>query len=112
MSEFRLTPAQRHDLRAWLGSTPDVSASRRAVALLALDEGRSLTQAAELLGVSRQSVYNWAQAYSRCPDPDALLSHYGGGRPGAWTPDLCRLLGDALRRRPHRLGYPGTSWTV
>jgi transposase len=82
------------------------------MALLALDEGQSVGEVAEFLGVSRQSVYNWADAFESAPRPEALRDHYGGGRPSLWTRSMQRLLQGGLRRRPADLGYAGVNWTV
>jgi transposase len=112
MSEIQLTTGQRELLRASLEAPPSTGYYRRALALLALDEGNSVGEVAELLGVSRQSIYNWVQAYEQSPQPDALLDHYGGGRPRLWTKPLERLLQRGLRCRPDDLGYPGMNWTV
>jgi transposase len=112
MSEIQLTVAQRELLQACVETAPSMGFYRRAVAILALDEGRSVGEAAELLGVSRQSVYNWMQTYEQSPQPEALCDHYGGGRPSFWTEQLERVLRDALHRRPEDLGYLGMNWTV
>src|SRR5579862_5886871 len=112
MSDIRLTPAQREALRTYLEAPPSTGFYRRAVALLALDEGQAVGTVAELLGVSRQSVYNWARAYRRSPGPEALWDRYGGGRPTLWTPQREALLEQCLRRRPDELGYTGVNWTV
>src|SRR5947209_10595741 len=92
MSAIRLTASQRQQLEACLPAAPGAGFYRRAVALLALDEGQSVGAVADLLGVSRQSVYNWAEAYDHAPGPEALRDHYGGGRPSLWTRSLQRLL--------------------
>ena len=74
MHGFRLSAAQRHELRAVLHGPPATPRYRRAVALLALDAGRLVTEVADLLGVSRQTIHNWVAAYQRAPDyGEALL---------------------------------------
>jgi transposase len=112
MSEIRLTAAQREALRTYLEAPPSTGFYRRAVALLALDEGQSVRAVAELLGVSRQSVYNWARAYRRSRRPEALWDRYGGGRPTLWTPQRQAILEQGLLRRPDELGYTAVNWTV
>lgn len=112
MREISLTAAQRESLQACLQSPPSASFSRRALALLALDDGQSVAEVAEWLGVSRQSIYNWWQAFAASHGPEALLDGYGVGRPTLWTPRLERLLLQGLDRRPDDFGYPGMNWTV
>lgn len=112
MSELRLTAVQRRWLQAALKTPPTAGYYRRAVALLALDEGLSVGEVAELLGVSRQSVYNWSQAFAQSPRPETLCDDFGGGRPTLWSEQAQALLSECLRRRPEELGYTGVNWTV
>jgi transposase len=112
MSEIQLTVGQRELLQACLESPPSTGFYRRALALLALDDGQSVGEVAELLGVSRQSIYNWMRAYQQSPRPESLGDCYGGGRPRLLTGQLERLLQCGLRHRPDDLGYLGMNWTV
>src|SRR5437879_4693821 len=81
MSEVRLTSSQRRRLRAQLHEAEDASYYRRPLAILELDGGQSVAEVADALGVTRQSVYNWTQAYAAAHDVAALRDHYGIGRP-------------------------------
>jgi transposase len=112
MSEIQLTNGQRELLQAGLEAAPSPGFARRAFAILALDEGQSVPEVAELLGVSRQSVYNWWQAFERSPRPETLCDRFGGGRPSLWTERMGQLLQDGLRGRPEDFGYTGMNWTV
>lgn len=112
MSELRLTTAQRRWLQAARKTPPSTGCYRRATALLALDEGQSVGAVAELLGVSRQSVYNWSQAFAQSPRPETLVGDFGGGRPTLWTQEACTVLCECFRHRPEELGYAGMNWTV
>jgi transposase len=107
-----LTAAQRRQLRRQLRQPGDVRPYRRAVALLEVGGGQSVAAVAAQLGVSRQSVYNWVEAYRRSPGPQALADGYGPGRPSLWTEELRALLRAALRQSPGGLGYRGVNWTV
>jgi transposase len=112
MIDVRLTLLQRRQLSARLRATDDASYARRLLAILALDEGESVSEVAERLAVSRQTVYNWARAFEAGGNPTALEDQYGGGRPSVWTERLESLLLAALRQRPDQLGYPGPNWTI
>lgn len=112
MIDVRLTSAQRRQFSARLRATDDASYGRRLLAILALDEGESVAEVAERLGVTRQSVYNWARAFETGGSTAALEDHYGGGRPTVWTEELETLLLTALQQRPDQFGYPGPNWTV
>src|SRR5437016_520588 len=105
MSILRLTACQRRLLRVELSATDDASYYRRLLALLQLDRGQSTADVAQALGVTRQSVYNWARAFQRSPRPATLEDHYGIGRPTVWTDDLRALLRSCFRQRPDALGY-------
>src|SRR5215216_195190 len=102
---IRLTARQRRQIRDRLRAARDASYCKRLVALLELDRGTPAAEVADLLGVSRQSVYNWADGYRTSADPDALRDRYGAGRPSSWTAELRQLLRTALRHRPEHLGY-------
>jgi transposase len=114
MTDVRLMSSQRRQFSARLRATEDASYGQRLLALLALDEGESVAAVAERLGVTRQSVYNWARAFETGGSATALEDRYGGGRPSVWTEKLEALLLAALRQRPDQLGYPGPAhsrWT-
>src|SRR5439155_13551631 len=85
MTSVQLTSAQRRQLQGRLREADDASYYRRLLALLALDEGDSVAEVAERLGVTRQSVYNWARLYEAEGTAAALQDRYGRGRPSVWT---------------------------
>src|SRR5262245_20430754 len=112
MSIVHLTPWQRRKLRDQLRRAHDAGYYRRLLAVLELDRGKSVAEVADLLRVTRQSVYNWADSFAADPGPAALRDRYGVGRPSVWTAALQALLLAALQRRPEELGYAGVNWTV
>jgi transposase len=112
MSIVPLTAFQRRRLCDQLDRAREASYYRRLLALLELDRGRSVAEVAQTLGVTRQSVYDWADAFAACPDPGALRDQYGLGRPSLWTGELEALLLSGLERRPEEVGLLGVNWTV
>lgn len=112
MSRFKLTYWQRRHLRRQLKAAEDARTYRRTLAVLELDRGRSAADIAAMLGVTRQSVHNWAATFARETDPAALADRHRSGRP----PELFEQTECALRslmpRSPQELGYPDTGWTV
>jgi transposase len=112
MIDVRLAPSQRRQVSARLRATDDASYGRRLLAILALDEGEPVSEVAERLGVTRQTVYNWVRTFEAGGGATALEDRYGGGRPTVWTGELEALLLAALRQRPDQLGYPGPNWTI
>jgi transposase len=112
MSQLHLTSRQRHRLRRQLAATDDVRLFRRTLAILELDYGRPAADIARLLGVSRQAVYNWLEAYTGTRDPTALEDHRGRGHYLVLDEDAEHLVEALLARSPQELGYPHVSWTV
>lgn len=112
MSQLHLTSWQRHRLRRQLAAAEDVRLYRRTLAVLEFDHGRPAADIARMLGVTRQTVYNWVEAYTGSGDPAALEDHRGGGYCPLLDEDAEHLLEALLARPPQELGYPHTSWTV
>jgi transposase len=79
---------------------------------LEFDYGRSATDIARMLGVTRQSVYNWVEAYTQDRDPASLEDELGRGRHPLLDEDQEHLLEAILSMSPQKLGYPHVSWTV
>ncbi|MCI0353932.1 MAG: helix-turn-helix domain-containing protein [Acidobacteria bacterium] len=112
MSERRLTPWQRTRLRRQLHQTRDARVLRRTLAVLEYSQGRSITAIARMLGRTRQSVYNWVDAYTQDHDPAALHDEDRAGRPSLWTEDLRAILQTLLGQAPDQWGYFAVNWTV
>ena len=112
MSQLQLTSYQRRRLRRQLAEARDARLYRRTLAILEIDRGRSPTDIAAMLGVSRQSVYNWAGAYASARDPAVLAEADRPGRPPLLAGDADGLLRRLLGCSPQDLGYPATTWTV
>src|SRR4051812_34517277 len=112
MSRLHLTSWQRQRLRAQRAATHDAHLFRRTVAVLEYDRGLSATEIARMLGVTRQSIYNWVDAYLQARDPAALADAAGRGRHTLLDEDQEHLLAALLARPPQDLGYPHGSWTV
>src|SRR5437660_10798816 len=81
MSRLDLTSWQRQRLRRQLVETRDARLFRRILAVLEYDRGRPVADIARMLGVTRQSVYHWADLYTQDPDPATLEDQPGRGRP-------------------------------
>src|SRR3954467_15777927 len=107
MTTVQLTPPHRRKLRAQLRRAEGAGYYRRLLAVLELDRGQSVAFVADLLRVTRQSVYNWARSFAACLESTTLQDHYGSGRPSAWDERLEALLLACLPTRPRELGYAG-----
>ena len=112
MSRLNLTSWQRRRLRRQLAETQDARLFRRTLAVLEFDHGRSAADIARMLGVTRQSVYEWVEIYTQGHDPASLEDEGGRGRHPLLDEDQEHLLEALLAVSPQDLGYPHVSWTV
>jgi transposase len=112
MSRLNLTSWQRRRLRRQLRETPDSRLFRRTLAVVEFDHGRSASDLAHMLGVTRQSIYNWVETYTQTRDPASLEDEEGRGRRPLLDEDQQHLLEALLGRSPQSLGYPHGNWTV
>ena len=63
---IRLTPAQRHTLLAWQrATTMPAGLARRARIIFLLADGRTITDIAAAVGVSRRFVYKWVHRFGQ-----------------------------------------------
>jgi transposase len=85
---------------------------RRTLAILEYDRGRSVTEIACTLHVSRPSIYRWIERYRESSDPNSLRDDERSGRPPSWTEECSEWLQSFLRRSPAELGYFAVNWTV
>jgi transposase len=112
MSKLSLTAWQRRRVRRHLECVTDAHTYRRTLALLEVHQGRPIAEVARMLGVTRQSIYNWIEAYSQEYNPTVLRDALRSGRPSLWTEDSQSLLRELLTTSPDRLGYFAVNWTV
>jgi transposase len=104
MSRLKLTHWQRRRLHQQLKSTSDARTYRRTLAVLELDRGRSAADIAAMLGVTRQSVHNWAAAFAHEPDPLTLRDEGRSGRPALLAEQADALLPSLMGQSPQDLG--------
>lgn len=112
MNEMKLGDGKRRRLRDQLRQATEARQFRRLLAVLEYDRGESVSGIAELLGVSRQSVYNWIER-ARCPGgTEELHDAARTGRPTKAGETFDTLLGVLLTLPPQRFGYHAHCWTV
>jgi transposase len=109
---IKLEKWQRYELRRQLKETVDVRLYRRTLAVLELDRGRSVAEVADMLGVTRQSVYNWALSHARDTAPVAAMNRARKGRPRLLVDGLEDLLRSLMACSPRDLGFKAKNWTV
>ena len=115
MALLALNSQERGDLQALLTPLALTNAVRRAQALLWLDAGHSPETVAARLGVSRQTVYNWATRFKERRDTSDVSTRLtddkrpGRGKTTAQLIDP--LIEVVLTRDPHEFGYCAPRWT-
>jgi transposase len=112
MNQFRLTRKQRRELEQTLARCHDTRLYARLLALRQIDEGCSIAHVAGVLGVSRQSIYNWLRACRDHARWEELKDRPRPGRPALWEQRLGGHLEQLLRQSPRDHGYFAETWTV
>jgi transposase len=115
MALLSLDARQRAGLEDLLAHTPLAKERCRAQALLWVAEGMDVEGIAELLHVSRQTVYNWVGRFRErsATDPRAgLLDAPRSGRPRAGGGEIDELIAAVIGDDPRELGYNSTAWTA
>jgi transposase len=115
MALLSLNARQRAGLEDLLAHTPSAKERCRAQALLWVAEGMDVEGIAELLCVSRQTVYNWVGRFGErsATDPrSGLLDAPRSGRPRAGGGAVDDLIAAVIGGDPRELGYNSTVWTA
>jgi transposase len=115
MASVMLSTRQRTELETFMLHTPSAKERCRAQAVLWLDEGETADQVAELLHVSRQTVYNWAERYLQRQGLDIssrLADAPRPGRPPTALGIIDPLIAEVIDTDPRNLGYHSTVWTA
>lgn len=83
---------------------------RRAMALLLLHKGNSVSQVAKVLQASRTSIYAWRERYQQYGE-GGLIPERRGRREETVTEGLCAELLKLIQRQPGDYGYLRSRWT-
>jgi transposase len=115
MIPFKLRPREYHQLDELARCSHDAASVQRAHALLALHEGLSAGEIADLLDVSRQTIYNWAEAFlgrGNLNLAQRLLDAPRSGRPASVLGIIDPLIDAVIDDDPRDYGYRSTVWTA
>jgi transposase len=112
---IKLIYSERSELEIVLVTSSNAKECHRAQALLLIDEGTSVVEVAELLRVSRQTIYNWLARFEarRLLTIDRRLGDAPrSGRPATADEIIDELLDEILDTDPRVYGYRSTIWTA
>jgi transposase len=112
MCAIDLTFKERRCLELQLKDAPSIRVYRRTLALLEIADGRSVSQIAGMLRVSREAVYDWVAHYIEHRHPASLVDRPISGRPSQWSDEATVILREALEQSPDTLGYMAVNWTM
>ncbi len=110
MRDFTLTASQRSRLAEQFHAIKDERVRQRIRAVLQASHGRPISKIAKECQVSRQSVYNWIEHYTRERSPKSLLDRKRPGRPTVWTQEMLELVRKAMNQSPEAVGIAGKHW--
>src|SRR4051812_33999963 len=115
MALLVLRDRQRGELEAIVSHTPSAKERCRAQALLWIADGFDVADVAELLQVSRQTIYNWLSRFQERAELDLrarLLDAPRLGRPRTASGTIDELVAAVIEGDPRTFGYHATVWTA
>jgi transposase len=115
MSLLWLSDRQRGELEELVSHTPSAKERCRAQALLGIAEGSDVGEVAELLKVSRQTIYNWLSRFQQRAELELrarLLDSPRLGRPRSASGTIDELVAAVIDGDPRQFGYHATVWTA
>jgi transposase len=101
----------REDVQAWLKTHEDGKIGIKLRAMLSISEGIPVQTVCRVLGVSREAIRKWHEAFER-EGADGLALKSGRGRRGIMTKEMRETLDDAVIKSPRESGYEVAVWTA
>jgi transposase len=114
MNVFRLTACQYGELEGLLHASGGHE-QRRAQALLWLAQGFPVQEIADLLGITRQTVYNWADRFRDRTEGslrERLADAARSGRPPTGKGVIDPLIAAVIEQSPQEFGLRAAAWTA
>jgi transposase len=115
MALLALRDRQRGELEEIVSHTPSAQERCRAQASLWIADGSDVAAVAELLPVSRQTVYHWLSRFQERAELDLrarLRDAPRLGRPRTASGTLDELVAAVIDGDPRKFGYHATVWTA
>ncbi len=107
---IRATWTQRRKLEALVRRSKDPKQMKRALALLWLMRGHTVSAVSEALLVARSSIYRWVK-WHEVSGLAGLTRGQGGRRVWTVTDELLTALEQLLDETPRRFGYLRSTWS-
>lgn len=115
MTTVELSDQDRVSLEIIATQTKSSRQFKRAQALIWLDEGESVDEVAQRLGVARRTVYYWIERFTAANGHELACRLADAPRSGrAVTADgiIDDLIDEIIETDPRILGYRSTIWTA
>jgi transposase len=115
MASLALSTRLRAELEYLVAHTPSAKERSRAQAVLWLAMGVAAEEVADLLSVTRQTVYNWAERFRQRDGLDLrarLLDAPRPGRPPTALGIIDPLIAQLIDKDPREFGYQAVVWTA
>lgn len=106
------TSSDRRRLARAVRQVTDKRTFQRLRALYLIATGYPISDVARIIGVSRQSLYNWINNYLATHQAESLFDAPRTGRPPSAQKITSARIVRQFRRDPLPLGYNTTTWTV
>lgn len=105
-----LTRRERRKLRR-MAQRSKGNQARRALAILLLDEGKSVSEVSRLLKSARSTLYRWIGWY-QLHGVDGLKGQHAGRPVSSITDEVIELVREMLEQSPREWGYQRSTWTT
>jgi transposase len=115
MAQIQLTEDEMLIAKDLIAHTTQAQQLRRAQAIFWLSQGDSIKLVADRLCVSRATIYNWVERFSRRDEldfADRLLDAARSGRPRTARGIIDPLIAAVIDTDPRDLGFRQTVWTA
>lgn len=109
MQALELSKKEKKEVASFIRKTQKAREYKRAKAVLMVDEGYKMREAARILGVHYNMVGNCIARY-REKGINSLVDASRSGRPPMVKPKHIKHLKEVIKKSPHLIGYDAYWW--
>ena len=110
-NSYELTDEQLAEIEQAMNQARKPEVRQRATAIRLLHLAHGPEEVAEMMAVSRATIYNWHHRW-QAGGEEGLANRPRSGRPTKATREYIEKLEEALEADPNELGYDFNIWTV